>query len=120
QAVLALAEDERGRLWGFTQAGQLVARRNGAWQPVDEIDPRGEIACLAVEPGGALWFGTKSGLLHCWRDGRLTTWGTTEGIAPTGPRQLLVARNGDIWLASPRPRLLQRLRDGKLQAFDAA
>jgi signal transduction histidine kinase/ligand-binding sensor domain-containing protein len=118
QAVQALAEDERDHLWAVTQNGLLATRQDGGWKTSDEIKPDGEVRCIAAEPSGALWIGTKNGSLQRWSEGRLTTWGRTEGISAQGPVNLIVGRNGDLWIGSSRPGGIQRLRNGRLETFE--
>jgi signal transduction histidine kinase/ligand-binding sensor domain-containing protein len=117
QAVQTVVEDEHGQLWGLTQNGLVVARRDGEWQRIDGIKTDGEASCIAVEPGGALWIGTKTGSLHRWSDGALATWGPADGIVTTRFQSLLFSKRGDLWLGGARPASLQRFRAGKLQTF---
>jgi signal transduction histidine kinase/ligand-binding sensor domain-containing protein len=116
EAVLGLAEDTHGTLWGFTQAGFLVMRQNGTWQPYDKIKTAGRVNALAAGPDGALWIGTRNDVLHCWRDGRLTTW--SEGIAGSSERRIVATQGGDVWIASSHPGVIQRLRQGRLERFE--
>ncbi len=117
QAVQTVVEDAHGQVWGFTQNGIVVARHNGVWETVEDIKPDGEVSSIAVEPGGALWIGTKTGALHRWADNRFITWSHADGIVTSRFQSLLFSRRGDLWLGGARPASLQRLRDGKLQTF---
>lgn len=122
QAVQCIVEDSKHHLWAFTQNGVVVSRQSGGWKKVDEIKPDGEVSCMAVDQANALWFGTKTGALHCWRAGQLSTWKHREGdidsVGTARLQSLLATRSGDIWLAGARPATLQRLRAGHFQTFE--
>lgn len=117
EAVVAMAEDDRDQLWGFTQAGVLVARHDGAWQPVPEFAGRGSVNAIATGPEATLWVSTRNGFLYRWRAGRIATWGRSDGLLPPNQRVLLATRTGDLWLGSSHPGALQRLRGDKLETI---
>ncbi len=117
EAVVGMAEDDHRQLWGFTQAGVLVERHNGGWRPFPGFAPQAAVNAIAAGPGETLWVGTRNGNLYRWRDGQLTTWSRADGLAAPNQRVLLAARSGDLWIASSRPGVLQRLRADKLETF---
>lgn len=119
-AVQAMCEDPAGHLWGITQNGLLVARSEDGWKKAlpDNVSLNGVVSCIAADATGALWIGTKSHRLHCWQDGKLTTWSTDDGIASSLVRTLLVSSKGDLWIGGSSPARVQRLRAGRLHTFD--
>jgi signal transduction histidine kinase/ligand-binding sensor domain-containing protein len=119
RVVQSIAEDVDGALWGATANGLLVRRAGGtdpAWQPVRLPTPRADpVTCVAADPGGGLWLGTRSRHLHHWRQGRLRTWGPEQGLAAHTVCALAVTRAGELWVAGEGPQALQRLRAGRLE-----
>ena len=72
---------------------------------------------MAAAPDGAVWIGTRSHMLHRFKDGHYTTYGDREGLAAFDVHALCITRNGDVWMAERRPYGMQRLRQGRFQNF---
>lgn len=118
--VQSLAADAAGLLWATTQSGLLLRRSaGGVWQTLssDPAWPGGRAATVAADPQGAIWIGTRDRALHRWKDGAYSSWRRVNGLASREIHGLVVARNGDIWLALSTPDVVQRLRHGKLDTF---
>src|SRR5262249_13529603 len=75
--IQSICEDSAGMLWGATQNGLLVCRRDEKWSPF-AAGIRGRVACVAADRTGAVWIGTQDGSLHCWRDNQLISWDGTK------------------------------------------
>jgi signal transduction histidine kinase/streptogramin lyase len=119
RAVQAICEDRDGRLWAVTQDGTFVTRVNGSWQ---NVLPGGEslnaeASCIAADPSGAIWIGTRNHRLFRWRAGRVDSWGAAEGLACSTVRALVISTSGDLWIGGSGPAALQRFHNGKLQTF---
>ena len=119
EAVQSLCEDAQGTLWAATQNGLLVRRDAAGWRAVS-TNLTGT-TCVAADPQGGVWLGSREGTLRLWKAGRLTTWGKGDGLAGEVLRALLVSRTGDLWIgqddANEQPRLVQRLRAGQLRSL---
>ncbi len=118
--VQSLAQDAAGHVWATTQSGLLLRRvPGGPWQTLsaDLAWPGGRAATVAADAHGALWIGTRDRALHRWKDGAYSSWRRVNGLASREIHGLVVARNGDVWLALSTPDVVQRLRNGKLDTF---
>jgi signal transduction histidine kinase/ligand-binding sensor domain-containing protein len=118
-AIQSICEDTNSVLWGATQNGLLVSRQNGQWSAALASEPPlGVVTCVAADRSGAVWIGTRDVKLHCWRNGKLTTWDAGKGFASHTVVDLLSSSNGDLWIAEyGTPNALQRLHDGQLQTM---
>lgn len=119
RAVQALCEDPAGGLWAISQDGIPVRRVDGRWQnifsPGDGFE--GEATAITADATGAVWIGTRNQRLYRWQNGRLNSWGRTEGLIGAGNRTLVVSSAGDLWIGGSRPGSLQRFRDGRFENF---
>lgn len=118
--VQSLAADATGRLWATTQSGLLLRRSpDGSWQTLssDPAWPGGRAATVAADAEGAVWIGTRDRALHRWKAGAYSSWRRVNGLASREIHGLVVARNGDVWLALSTPDVVQRLRNGKFDTF---
>jgi ligand-binding sensor domain-containing protein len=97
--ILALHQDEQGRIWAGTDHG--VARYDGAgWEAFTIADglPGNMVYSLGRDPDGALWFGTSGGV------GRLKegSWGRL-GVpeqARGGRISVLMDRERSLWIGT--------------------
>jgi signal transduction histidine kinase/ligand-binding sensor domain-containing protein len=117
-AVQSLCEDANGDLWAATQNGVLARRTGGRWTALLESRhwPSGA-TCVAADPQGAIWIGTRQHGLYCWRGGRLVPWGDPAPLRGPTLHTLLVSRSGDLWIGQENPSAIQRLREGHLTLF---
>src|SRR5262249_25282992 len=112
--IQSVCEDEDGLLWGATQNGLLVCRRGETWDaPPGKAS--GRVTCVASDRAGAVWIGTQDRALHCWRDGRLTTWDNEAGLTGNSIVALLPGSKGDLWIAEFSLNGVQCLHEGKLR-----
>jgi signal transduction histidine kinase/ligand-binding sensor domain-containing protein len=120
QAVQSVCEDSSGVMWATTENGLLTyhqERGDGALISADANWPGGRATCVAADRSGAVWIGTRSRQLLCWRDGRFTILGGADGLPSQVIHALLASSTGDLWIAGEVPESLQRLRAGHLQTF---
>ena len=96
--ILALLEDQRGRLWLGTEGGGLTVLQEGRFRTFGRADGLGSeiVRALAEDADGTLWVGTDAGLQS--RDERsFQGWGASEGL-PAGPvRAVAVDPSGTLW-----------------------
>ncbi len=118
-AVQSLCEDTNGVLWAATQNGALARRIGDRWQMFSpQPDWAAPATCVTADPSGAIWIGTRTFGLFCWKDNRLTDWGNTRDLAGITVHTLQVGRSGDLWIGEDTPNALQRLRAGQLTTLD--
>jgi signal transduction histidine kinase/streptogramin lyase len=107
-------------LWATTHSGLLIFRRGETWSTLS-TDPRwpgGRASAVTADAAGAVWVGTRDRALHCWRDGRFSSWHEDDGLSSREIHALLVSTVGDVWIGQTGPDVVQRLRDGRLTTFE--
>jgi signal transduction histidine kinase/ligand-binding sensor domain-containing protein len=114
--VGSICQDRDGQLWAITQDGTLLARKDERWTPATNVGLTEAAMCLAADPAGGLWIGTrsKSHLLFHWHNEQLTPIDTNANSRYRAMAALLVSHTGDLWMASMERERLQCLRGGKL------
>ncbi len=113
QSIQTVCEDRDGVLWAATQNGVLVVRAvDGAWRSQPKW-PTG-VTCLAADPQGGIWIGTRKRALYRLRGETLDTWTIDQGLASHTVGVVAVARDGTVWLGEEGPTAMQRWRDGHL------
>lgn len=122
ESVQSVAEDAEGWLWVISQDGQLVRRKDNLWESVSGSTnwPGGNATCVAADPRAGVWVGTSHRGLKYFRDGVWRGWLQQDGLASDAIRGLMVATNGDVWVASALPNRLQQLRDGRVSVLTNA
>jgi ligand-binding sensor domain-containing protein/signal transduction histidine kinase len=99
--VRTLAECPTGDLWVGTENEGLFRRHGTNW--VHFGKPEGlenqSIWSLYAD-GDSLWIGTCGGGLSCWRQGKLKTWTTRNGLVNDVICQILDDGRGNLWLGS--------------------
>jgi ligand-binding sensor domain-containing protein len=113
-SVRAMIEDKAGVWWIGTTNG--LGRYDGqTWTRYSTADglPDNDILSL-LDAGGTLWAGTNGGAARL--DGRaFVPFSQTQGRAVFG---ILLAANGDLWLAGAGGALRQPAAGGQWQTFD--
>ena len=97
--VNALAQTRDGFLWIGTNGG--LARFDGMqFRTYGLLDGLGSVrvSALAEDSQGALWIATSGGGVSCLSDGRITTYGTNQGL-PNGADIPCIATtpDGSVW-----------------------
>ena len=105
----ALAAPADGILSGYS----FTSWSEGAGRPL------GSVYTIAQADDGYLWIGTDAGLLRF--DGwRFFSWDSlSDTPIPGSVKTLTVARPGGLWIGWASPAGVGRVRDGRLQRYDA-
>lgn len=119
RAVQAISEDPQGTLWAVAQDGSPVKRVGETWQNIFSSSENfeGEATDIAADATGAVWIATKNHRLYRWHEGRLESWGASEGLLSRYIRTVIVSSSGDLWIGGGRPASLQRVHAGRLENF---
>jgi len=102
-SIRALLEDSRGGLWIGTDRG-LSHWQEGAFVH-DDVGNRladEKVWAIHEDGDGGLWFGTDGGGLFRWRDGRLTSFGSEQGLPSNSIFQILEDSHGTFWMSGPK------------------
>src|SRR6185369_8384880 len=115
----SLCEDNEGHLWAITQNGLIGRQVDGKWMLVSNTPAElpGAATCVTADRAGSVWIGTRVGKLYRWRNDEWTSWQEKNGLESRTIHGLLVATNGDLWIAGENPTALQRMRDGQPAAI---
>lgn len=119
EGVQSLCQDRQGVVWAAMRNGALARLSDGAWQtlPIDDTWA-GDAVCVCAEPSGGVWVGTRFHRLLFWRDGRFVPWGDANKIIGQTIHALVVATNGDLWLAEGTPNAVQRVSHGRAESLE--
>ena len=101
-SIRALLEDSHGSLWIGTDRG--VSHWQGGAFVHDAVGNRladEKVWAIHEDGDGGLWFGTNGGGLFRWRDGRLTSFGSEQGLASNSIFQILEDAHGTFWMSGP-------------------
>ena len=100
-----IVSEAQGRVWFATPKGAALFDRSLDIWAIFETDnsdiPSNDVTAIETDASGALWIGTKDKGLA--RTLNLKTWDiytTSEGLARNDIRDILVARNGTVWVAT--------------------
>lgn len=120
ESMRSVCEDTHGARWAVTDNGLLLRSLGNRWEIAGPESgwTHGAMAnCVAADRDGAVWVGTASAGLVRLREGKHREWNRAQGLASSSVRSILVAANGDVWVASGSGRL-QRLRGDNLQPVE--
>jgi ligand-binding sensor domain-containing protein/signal transduction histidine kinase len=115
-AVTTLCLDGTGTLWVGTIQG--VARlQAGRFVQAERDNPLSGLRIQAIyaDGEGAVWVGTDSDGVHRLHDGPFTPLGMQEGLSDELAMPILEARDGSVWIGTPRG--LNRVRDERIETF---
>jgi signal transduction histidine kinase/ligand-binding sensor domain-containing protein len=117
--IRSICQDTDGVIWSTTQNNLFARLEDGVWRALSQRRdwPGGWPTCVAADPRGGIWIGTRSGSLHHLVDGQYTTYTERDGLQIRTIDTLLVARNGDVWIGGRRADGVQRLRAGQFHTF---
>ena len=115
--ISALARDRDGNLWAGTAGNGLyrvTGREVANYNSPDGLAD-GRILSLFEDREGSIWVGTASGLER-FRNTRLLTITHQEGLPSDATENLMVARDGSVWVFCSGGGLAH-IRNGAVQAF---
>lgn len=117
--VWSLARDAQDRLWVGTWGGPLLVQLGSSFVPAPGLESvKLTTAALYAGRRGELWAGTSEGLLR-FDKGRLTRFGTKEGLVLPDVRAIAEDKDGTIWFGMLGGGL-GRLQNGSLKQFRKA
>ena len=113
--VRSFFEDHDGRLWIGTVEG-LCLIEGARCHAVDGLNfyARG----FHQAPDGAIWIGGNGGLYR-YQAGRVTHWGTAEGLSSRFVTSLSAETDGTLWLSTADAGL-NRFKDGRITQYGSA
>ena len=98
--VRAIVEDHDGNIWIGETTG-LSRLHNGTIHNITKDQGFAQaVRCLFVDREGTLWVGTSGGGLFSFRDGKVITFSTEEGLTGEMVNYVHANPQGDIWLAT--------------------
>ena len=112
EAVQSVCEDTGGTVWAVTENGLLARNRENGWQMETNVgSPENIATCVAPDPDGSIWIGTRNHRLLHLRDGHIETFGKSWGLKVSPISALMVSHNGTLWIGGFN-HMLQYFRDG--------
>jgi ligand-binding sensor domain-containing protein/signal transduction histidine kinase len=119
ETVQSLAQDSDGVIWIATADGSLARLAGSHWSAVPTgANWEADATCLAPDPSGGLWIGTRFHRLLRWRDNQFVNWGDTNQIKSPTIHTLVISRSGDVWIGTDTPASVLRLHQGKITSFE--
>src|SRR4051812_14797706 len=122
---LGMYEDRQGSMW-VTGASSVYRLRDGhstRYAETDGLPPRVPVGPHCEDDDGGIWFSIGelfsdgSGVAR-FKDGRFTVYGSETGLPVTRYFQIVVDREGSVWIASSSG--LYRLRRKPITAYSMA
>ena len=116
--VQSFCEDRGGMRFAVGVNGPLAYAQGDAWREMTEPPGwRGVYAeCVATDPLGGVWLGTRGHGLVRWRDGVFSGVDGADGLEDLWVRSLFPGSKNTLWFGTLN-RSLYRLRDGRLTRF---
>lgn len=101
-SIRALLEDSLGDIWIGTDRG-VSHWRDGKFVHDTVVSRLADEKVWAIheDDDGGLWFGTRGGGLFRWRGGRLSSFGSQQGLASTSIFHILEDSRGTFWMSGP-------------------
>jgi len=118
--ILCMFEDREARMWVGTQGG-LWCRSSQGWTVFTDQNGLSErtITAITEDPGGNIWFGTKSRGLNVLRSGKFESYESKPGGLPGNGISALYADNdGAVWVGTSGLGLA-RFFNGKWTAYSS-
>jgi signal transduction histidine kinase/ligand-binding sensor domain-containing protein len=102
ESVRVVMVDRDGNIWVGKDRGLTMLRAPGFPReaPISSLQSE-KIWAIHQDPTGAMWFGTRGGGLFRWKDGKLTSYTTANGLASNSIYQILEDERGKFWLSGP-------------------
>ncbi len=116
--VQSFCEDISGMQFAVGVNGLLASSPGEAWREMTEpLGWRGGFAeCVAADPRGGVWLGTRKQGLFRWRDGVFSGIAGTDGAEVRWIRSLFAESDGTLWFGTLNLKIY-RLRDARLTMF---
>jgi len=124
--VSSIALDIEGHLWAIRWPdGEVVRSKGQDWSPLtpEEGWPVDRAKCIAADPRGGVWIGTRRYGLYRWQAGAVTeSFCVTNGWGVNRVHALCVTASGAVWfgtgLLHTKQQFIQCLEAGKLRSFN--
>jgi signal transduction histidine kinase/ligand-binding sensor domain-containing protein len=119
ESLRSICEDRSGAIWAVSRDG-LVTRQEGSnWVNVTTAPnwPGSRALCIASDPQGSVWIGTRSSGIYQFQNGQYTVWDARQGLGSSHLRTFLISSTGDLWIGTELPQRLQRLHAGRFSDF---
>ncbi|GHC53339.1 sensor histidine kinase [Roseibacillus persicicus] len=113
----SLTINSDGKIWAVNRDGRLAFQRDGQWQFYQPKQAGVRFLCVASDPAGHIWAGSRQHGLFKITNERTEIFRSEQGIGSNYVRALLVAKNGDLWIGTDGPDQLLRHSDGKFEAI---
>lgn len=101
-SIRTLLEDSNGDIWIGTERGVNHMHNNTFVQ--DEVTGQlraDKVWTIHEDRDGGLWFGTRGSGLFRWRDHKLTSYTSAQGLASNSIYQILEDSRGTFWMNGP-------------------
>ncbi len=111
---------KNGTLWVGTVGG-LFLLKDGRWttftpaEGLAHADLYGDVRALVEDKAGNLWIGTAGGGVQSYRDGKFTTFTTTNGLSSNFVWAFHEDADGALWIGTEHG--LNRFEKGRFTAF---
>ena len=116
----SVIEDDDGSLWIALIAGGVRRFSKGELtSPLEGILPSNIVFTMRKDRDGGLWIGngTQGGLSR-FKDGKLTTFTTKDGLSDDSVQNIHIDADGAMWIATANG--LTRFRNGKFTIYNSS
>ena len=123
EPVQSLCQDTDAMLWAIVWPDGRLMRRTGPgqqWSPLLAEDgwSVSHSDCVAADPRGGVWIGTRDEGLKHWQNGAVTeTLNQSSGLATNRVGALLATATGDLWIGPRSAEVLYCRKNGQLRTF---